>query len=138
MPRRSEIVAEARKWLGTPYHHQGRVLGHGVDCYGVIEMVGRAFGIEVPENISYSRIPDERHLLGCMDKYAVRIAVQDMKPGDIVIMPFLSQMRHMGIVTDIGVLHAWEPVGKVVEHALDGAWRRLIRRAYQYPGGING
>ena len=27
-----EAVQEALTWLGTPYHHQGRVKGVGVDC----------------------------------------------------------------------------------------------------------
>lgn len=27
-----QAVAEAITWLGTPYHHQGRVKGVGVDC----------------------------------------------------------------------------------------------------------
>jgi NlpC/P60 family putative phage cell wall peptidase len=134
MPRRSEIVDEARKWLGTPYHHQGRVLGHGIDCYGVIEMVGRALGIAIPENIVYSRIPDEKELIGYMDTYAVNIPVSAAMAGDIVIIPFMNRMRHMAILTDSGMLHSYEPQGKVIEHAIDAKWRRLFRRAYQYPG----
>jgi NlpC/P60 family putative phage cell wall peptidase len=134
MPRRNEIVAEARRWLGCPYHHQGRAMGHGVDCYGVIEMVGRALGVSIPENINYSRVPDEAELIGYMDEYAVRIPVNEAKEGDILIIPFLKRMRHMAIKTDIGILHAYEPLGKVVEHALDGGWSRMVRRAYQYPG----
>jgi cell wall-associated NlpC family hydrolase len=29
---RAAVVAEARSWLGTPFHHQGRVKAAGVDC----------------------------------------------------------------------------------------------------------
>ena len=29
---REKLVAEALSWLGTPYHHAGRVKGGGVDC----------------------------------------------------------------------------------------------------------
>jgi NlpC/P60 family putative phage cell wall peptidase len=134
MPLRSEIVAEARKWIDTPYHHMGRVIGHGVDCYGVIEMVGRALGVDIPENIRYSRIPNEEELLTYMDRYAVRIPVNEAREGDILIIPFMKQMRHMAIKTDLGMVHAFEPRGMVVEHALDKVWQRLIRRAYQYPG----
>jgi hypothetical protein len=112
----------------------GRVVGHGVDCYGVIEMVGRAFGVEIPENIRYSRLPNEEELLSYMDSYAVRISIADAKEGDILIIPFMKQMRHMAIKTEIGMIHAFEPRGMVVEHSIDRAWQRLIRRAYQYPG----
>lgn len=29
---REQIIAAARDWLGTPYHHAARIKGHGVDC----------------------------------------------------------------------------------------------------------
>ena len=29
---RENLVAEALTWLGTPYHHAGRVKGGGTDC----------------------------------------------------------------------------------------------------------
>lgn len=131
---RTDIVEEARKWLGTPYHHQGRVLGHGVDCYGVIEMVGRTLGVPIPQGITYSRIPNEEELIGYMDGYAQRIPLESAAMGDIIILPFKFKMRHMAILTDKGMLHAYEPEGRVIEHAVDAKWRRLFRRAYQYPG----
>ncbi len=31
-PFRAAIIAEAVTWLGTPWHHQARVKGAGVDC----------------------------------------------------------------------------------------------------------
>jgi NlpC/P60 family putative phage cell wall peptidase len=131
---RSEIVAEARKWVGTPYHHKGRVLGHGVDCFGVIEMVGRAFHVSIPENIQYSRIPDAMELLAYMDTYARGIPVNEAQEGDILIIPFMRELRHMAIKTDKGMIHAYEPMGMVVEHSINPAWQKMIRRAYQYPG----
>lgn len=134
MPLRNEIVAAARAWVETPYHHMGRVKGHGVDCYGVIEMVGRSLGVYIPQGILYSRIPDEKELLRYMDTYAIRISIGEAKPGDIVILPYLNKLRHMAILTEQGMIHAHEPSGKVVEHVVNDAWRRLFRRAYQYPG----
>lgn len=32
MKQRLAVVAEGRRWLGTPYHHRASVLGVGVDC----------------------------------------------------------------------------------------------------------
>ena len=42
---REEIVAEARKWIGTPFRHQGRIRGRGVDCVGLPLCVMRDLGI---------------------------------------------------------------------------------------------
>ena len=136
--RRSEIIAEARKWLGTPFHHQGRVIGHGVDCYGVIEMVARALKVEVPEGLTYSRIPDEIQLITYLDGYTLRVPLNEAREGDIIVIPFLKKMRHLAILTDKGMIHAYEPVGKVVEHAIDEKWRRMFRRAYAFPGMTHG
>ena len=135
---RDLIVLEARKYLGTPYHHQGRVLGHGIDCYGLIEMVARGLGFECPSKVSYSRLPDQSHLLAYMDQYAVQIEKTHALAGDILIIPFRGQLRHMAIKTDIGMIHSFEPAGMVVEHALDEAWWRLVRRAYAFKEVVNG
>jgi cell wall-associated NlpC family hydrolase len=69
-----------------------------------------------------------------MDQYAVRVPLEQAQAGDIIIVPYQFRMRHMAILTDKGMLHAYEPLGKVVEHAIDNKWRRMFRRAYQYPG----
>src|SRR5215207_7343246 len=36
MTTREQIVAAARGWIGTPYHHQASVKGVGCDCLGLI------------------------------------------------------------------------------------------------------
>jgi NlpC/P60 family putative phage cell wall peptidase len=39
---RAAIVAEARTWIGTLYHHQASVKGIGCDCLGLVREVWRA------------------------------------------------------------------------------------------------
>ena len=46
---RAAIVAEARSWLGTPYHHQASRKGAGADCLGLVRGVWRTFLGEEPE-----------------------------------------------------------------------------------------
>ena len=38
---RPHIVAAARRWLGTPYHHQATRQGVGADCLGLVRGVWR-------------------------------------------------------------------------------------------------
>ena len=49
---RAAVVAEAITWLGTPYHHMGRVKGAGADCLtflaGAFEAAGLVPRIEIP------------------------------------------------------------------------------------------
>lgn len=51
-PRRTAVVEEASSWLGTPYHHCGRVKGAGVDCATLLAEVYEKCGLvphlEVP------------------------------------------------------------------------------------------
>ena len=46
---RDQIVSQAREWIGTPYHHQARVRGAGVDCIGLLICVCRELGLVAPD-----------------------------------------------------------------------------------------
>ena len=74
-----EIVAEARTWVGTPYHHQGRLRGSRVDCVGLILGVGRALSIldispeDWKRHAAYSRNPNPRLMTKGMAKFLTRL-----------------------------------------------------------------
>jgi branched-chain amino acid transport system ATP-binding protein len=56
--RPEALVAEARCWLGTPFRHQGRIRGQGVDCIGLVLEPARALGLTDYRPGAYSRLPD--------------------------------------------------------------------------------
>ena len=80
-----EIVAAARECLGTPFHHQGRVLGYGLDCAGVAAHVARAVGCEVVEVSGYGRTPAHGQIEQALEAqpYLMRIA-ESPRPGDLL------------------------------------------------------
>lgn len=41
MVTREAVIAAARSWLGTPYHHQASRKGVGCDCLGLIRGIWR-------------------------------------------------------------------------------------------------
>jgi NlpC/P60 family putative phage cell wall peptidase len=45
----SYVVAKAREWIGTPYHHQASVKGAGCDCLGLVRGVYREVTGQEPE-----------------------------------------------------------------------------------------
>ncbi len=50
------VVAAARAWIGTPYHHQASVRGVGADCLGLVRGVYREVMGRDPEVApAYSR-----------------------------------------------------------------------------------
>lgn len=135
-PTRGDILTYARTFIGTPYHHQGRVPGVGLDCIGVLTCVCKRFGLTDHDMIGYSRSPDgmtlEREFAGNM----VPIKLGEVQPGDVITFwvrrPQLIQ--HAGIATDVGILHTWAQSLGVVEHHLDTRWRKRIACCYQFPG----
>ena len=43
--KRVAVTREAETWLGTPYHHMGRVKGAGTDCLMMLAEVYEACGV---------------------------------------------------------------------------------------------
>lgn len=147
MTTRAEVVAEARAWIGTRFHHQASLKGVGCDCIGLVRGVGTELGIytssdlalpEVQQFKGYARTPTNGMLKRGFDLFAVRIPRAEIRPGDIILMRFESEPQHVAIVSELnGVLsmiHSYALPRKVVEHSIDTTWRSRIVAAYSFPG----
>ena len=102
--------------MGTPFVHQARRRGVGVDCIGLIVGVVQGCGLPVD-----------------------RVEGAEAAPGDVVLIAWRRSPMHVGLLTDyphggLALLHAIETIGRVVEHRIDDGWRRLIVYAYRVPG----
>lgn len=143
MTTRAAVVAEARRWLGTPWVHQHRTHGIGVDCVGLVIGVARALGLVAPDFDfgGYSRQPDGT-LLSVCDAHMTRIQRADMQPGDVLVLAIRDQPQHMGILGDyvhggLSIIHAYQPAGgggRVIETRLMWARNFIFRGAYALPG----
>ncbi len=139
MTTRADIIAEARTWLGTPFVHQARSRGVGVDCIGLIVGAVQGCGLAVDDRADYARTPHAGELARELGAQLERIDVADAAPGDVVLIAWRRAPMHVGLLTDyphsgLALLHAIETIGRVVEHRLDDGWRRLIVAAYRVPG----
>ena len=138
--RRSDIVAEARTLVGTPFQHQGRTPGVGLDCGGVIVHLLRFMGINY-DVAGYGRLPEGLRLIEVCDEALVRIRPSVFKPGDVIALRLLREPQHLALVTDYGILHAWQRIwtpAKVCETILTADWRQRIAAAWQFPGVTDG
>jgi len=130
------IVAAARAWLKTPFHHQGRLQGIGCDCVGLVVGVAESLGVPVQDQAGYSREPQGRALRTALD--AQLLPIPAPVPGAVVLMRIGREERHVGIVATastgaLSLIHAWLQAGEVVEHHLDDTWRRRIVQSYEIP-----
>lgn len=135
---RSDALAEARTWIGTPYRHQASCKGAGTDCLGLIRGLWRAlYGGEPVAIPPYT--PDWSE--PSRDEVLMRTArtlltpVERPDPGDVL----LFRMRDKGVAKHLGVLatsetfiHAYSGHG-VVESSLSAPWRRRIVGTFRFP-----
>lgn len=128
-----DIVKEARTWLNTPFRHQARLKGVGVDCLGVVIGVCKALKLaEGYDDITnYSRRPNSQKIQAEIIKYGVPINLSDSMPGDIGLFKFTKEPQHFAIFTDIGILHAYSDAGKCIEHGFDGIWENRLVQVYR-------
>jgi len=139
------VVVAGRTWIGTPFHHQARSKGIGVDCAGVIIGVGRELGLVSPDfDIGgYPRVPDGTSFLRWCDAYMNRVERDAMRPGDAVVVKFDSDPQHIGLLGDyrhggLSIIHAAAIVsngrGRVIETRLMFSQAMRFVAAFALPG----
>lgn len=131
--RPSRIVAHARECYGTIFRHQGRLPGVGMDCVGVVLHVWHRIGLPPYKNANYGRSPHPSRMTGELQKMLRPVPIGEIQNGDILHMAWGKHPQHLALVTDVGIIHAYETIGRVVEHPLDDLWRSRVRAAYRFP-----
>lgn len=144
---RSDVIAEARLWVGTPYLHQAHARGIGCDCAGLVGGVAVALGLVAPDwwetefapHVGYARQPLGDGLLRVLDAFMRSLHPDDAQAGDVVVMRFRRDPQHLGIVVPhrggAGMVHALNQGPRaVVEHRIDERWSGRITHAYALPG----
>jgi len=132
-----DIVAAARGMLGTPFRHQGRQPGLGLDCDGLLFCAGWACGVDLPDFVDYGPEPDAAIALAAIRARAIEVANDLAGPGCIVAMPILARSRpqHFGLLTDGDRwIHCASDIGRVVETDFPTKLRRRVLHVFRYPG----
>ncbi len=139
-----DIVAHARGWLGTPFHHQARLRGVGCDCLGLI--VGVVNELELKDaqgtplaaydEVTYSREPDGAYLIEKLVGLLDEVPVVDMRAGDLALFRVRENPQHLAILTDyegaIGMIHCFAQARRVVEHRLDDDWKFRLLKVFRW------
>lgn len=119
---RAAVVDEAHSWLRTPYHHQARIKGAGVDCVWLLVEVFKTVGIVSadfdPGNYSgewYFHHEDEIYLAGVLGHGAKQVEVP--QAGDVALYKFGRCVSHGAIIVqtspELVGIHASRPAGNV-------------------------
>ena len=141
---REAIVAEARRWIGTPYVHQASLQGAGCDCLGLLRGIWReVYGAEPETPPPYSRDWDEvsraEVLMEAARRHLLVRTPEAMAAGDVILfrMRAGAVAKHLGVCSGTGdgasFIHAYARHG-VVENALSAPWRQRIAAVFEFPG----
>ncbi|RJG10904.1 hypothetical protein D3879_14580 [Pseudomonas cavernicola] len=130
------ILALARRCLLTPFRHQGRQIGIGLDCAGVAFYILDQLGLPYTDLTGYPRTPYKGMLKAAMDAQPSLRPVATPEPGDILLMRITRAPQHVAIYSGLidghpHIIHSYSTVEKVVEHVIDADWRARIIQAYR-------
>lgn len=145
-----QIVAQARTWLGTHYHHQGRLKrsergSGGVDCLGLVVGVIGELGLQdgngnpltQADEFNYSMYPERGRLVGSISKHMREVPASQMYVGDVLLFRTFKDPQHVGLFSEYpgggpGLIHCNSSAGQVVEQPLSDTWIRMLTHVYRF------
>jgi len=143
--RVAAILAAARGFLGTRWHHMGRT-EHGLDCVGLVLVSFRTAGLDLADAI-YARGYRGSDMLDHIDAQGREVPLDPEHTGDITagtrdgdVLLFADGLHiaHLGIRSTMygdvpAVIHAHMRRRQVREEPLSADMGPLLRRAYRHP-----
>jgi cell wall-associated NlpC family hydrolase len=101
--KRSDVVATAKRYLGTPYRYGGSD-PQGFDCSGFVLYVFSRHGVSLPRSAE--------------DQFKRLSSIRNPEPGDLVFYnTFGSGVSHVGIFVGNNTFIHSPTTGKTVEYA---------------------
>ena len=139
-PTPEQIVAAARRYIGTPYHHQGALAGAGCDCLGLIRGVFRdLYGAEPetppPYTPDWGETGTREFLLEAAGRHLVPLPRGAGGAGDVVIFRLRAQAiaKHAAVLTGPDrMIHA-QSRDRVREVTMNGWWRARVAGEFGWP-----
>ncbi len=129
-----EVVAAARETLGTPFRHQGRAIGVGLDCAGVAIYVASRLGFEPSDVIGYGETPANGQLERMIEEQGYLEEVDSRQPGDLLLMRILGEPQHVAICAGETMIHSYASVERCCEHDIGERWESRIVKVYRFIG----
>lgn len=134
---RALFIDAVRAYIGTPFQHQGRRRGDGIDCAGLLTCAAYDVGLTDVRVTDYTPQPDPLRFREIAREHMDAVAFADLTPGDVLTFAFKDAEQHFGVVVSMNpkrFVHAYASVGKCVDQELTLAWLRRVRGCYRIRG----
>ena len=129
MPRAEAIITRAREYIGTPYHHQARAPGVGLDCIGFIVCILQSLGYEVRDRKTYPMAFRPHEFVAIVADHLHSKPIESMCPSDLLLIRPGSFILHSAIyLGNDSVIHCGKPNG--VEERGMHDWRVCIAHCF--------
>ncbi len=140
MPSRLDVISAARRWIGTPYHHQGSLRGGGCDCLGLVrgvwrDLYGREPETPPPYTPDWGEVGDTEPLLAAARRHLIEKPLAEAVPGDALVFRLRPNAvaKHVAILTGpYRMIHA-QSLDEVREVVLTPGWRKRAVAAFSFP-----
>jgi NlpC/P60 family putative phage cell wall peptidase len=135
-----QIVALARRWIGTPYLHQASLCHVGCDCLGLLRGVWRdLYGSEPfappPYTADWAEATGQETLAQAARHHLIEIALAQAVAGDVLLFRWRDNLpaKHCGILTaPLTMVHAHDGAC-VSEVSIGPWWQRHRAYAFRFP-----
>ena len=130
---RDQIIELARECIGTPFQHQARVVGRGLDCAGVLVHILRSLNLPHIDERGYPRTPYKGLIRSILESQPCLHLVDksDQQVGDVLLMKFVREPQHVAILTGGTIIHAYSRIGRCVEHGYTDEWKRRVTHVFR-------
>jgi NlpC/P60 family putative phage cell wall peptidase len=138
---RPDVVAAARGWVGTPYHHQASLKGVGCDCLGLLRGVWREIVGDEPDSAppytpDWAEASGRELLLEAAGRHLLPVAGTAFEAGDVLVFRWRPHLpaKHCAIATTPdAMVHAHEGAS-VAEVAVAPWWSHHLAAVFRFPG----
>lgn len=141
MPTRAEIVGAARRYVGTPYHHQGALRGAGCDCIGLLRGVWRDLYGREPEAVppygpDVGETAAAELMLEAGRRHMLELPPGAARAGDALVFRIRPRLiaKHVAILTGPATMVHAVTNDRVREVRLSRFWRGHAVAGFAFPG----
>jgi cell wall-associated NlpC family hydrolase len=129
----ADVVAAARRYIGTRWMHQGRT-ANGLDCIGLLVVALHDLGLSRADYREYGRMPEGPQMIALLRQHLCQLKGGGNRPGLVAAFALQGNPIHVGILSDVGIIHVNASLRRVVEHRLAEDWVRRLTARYAIPG----
>lgn len=143
----SDVVNEARLWIGTPFKHRGHDLQRACDCVGLIRGICQRLHLaHVPPDLehefrTYARAPNPRRMGELLSTLLIPTTLDLRGPiadGHVAWIEWREGLpMHLALTATFRqrptLIHAAQLAGKVVEHGFTREWRNRVASFWKLP-----